>query len=84
MDGFDYMGNDLNNCGTMTESAKECQTSCQNTEGCVQFTWIGLHSDLTGREKQCCLKNAVNNNPASHAGLISGPKFCGKLLFKKI
>ena len=72
--GDDLFGNDLNFCGDKTDTNHECQLLCQQTTGCVQFTWLGY--DTPGREKECCLKNAVNNNPGVLSTVISGPESC--------
>ena len=76
----DYWGNDLNNCDAHTDTSQECQELCADTEDCVQFTWLGyaVGEDENTKHK-CCLKNAYYDNRQSHAGLVSGPKVCGKL-----
>ena len=78
LDDSDYPGDDLNACGAKTDSASECQELCQVTANCVQFTWMGLNPLLANRAKECCLKNAVKNNPTTLQGLVSGPRLCRK------
>ena len=66
---------DLNGCGTKTNTAEECQELCQDTTGCVQFTWLDVN--FKKRANKCCLKNALNINNVPEVGAFSGPKFCG-------
>ena len=74
------MGNDLNNCDVKTDTSQECQELCAETEGCVQFTWLGYAvGDNEDSKHKCCLKNAYYDDRQSHGGLVSGPKVCGKL-----
>ena len=77
--GDDYFGNDLNQCGDKKDTNHECQKLCQQTVGCLQFTWIGYGT--VGREKECCLKNAINNNPEFLSTVISGPQSCGMVQY---
>jgi hypothetical protein len=73
----DYYGNDINlnsdheNYGRgagKRESVKDCQTLCQETKGCLVFTY------KTGN-KECWLKS-TDNGRSNSAGDISGKKFC--------
>ena len=79
----DYWGNDLNNCDVKTDTSQECQELCAETEGCLEFTWLGIavYDDEDSKHK-CCMKDAVHStglfgNKQSMAGLVSGPKNCG-------
>ena len=71
-------GNDLNGCDIKTDTANKCQKLCQETTGCVQFTWLGINFEGGSREKECCMKNEFNGNYGSVIGAFSGPQFCGK------
>ena len=71
-----YPGHDLNNCGAKTDTVRECYLLCQNTIGCVQFTWLGF--SIKDREGQCCLKNTKQRITEPFPAAISGPKSCGK------
>jgi len=79
----DFMGNDLNNCDVKTDTSQECQELCAETEGCVQFTWLGYAvGDNEDSKHKCCLKNAYYDDRQSHGGLVSGPKVCGPYCVK--
>ena len=78
----DYWGNDLNNCDVKTDTSQECQQLCFKTEGCLEFTWLGIAvNDDEERKHQCCMKDAVHStgNKKSMTGLVSGPKNCGMM-----
>ena len=78
----DYWGNDLNHCDVKTDTAQECQELCAETEGCVEFTWLGIAvGDDIGSKDKCCLKDSPYDNRQSHPGLVSGPKNCGMNYF---
>ena len=81
---------DVNNCAIKTESAQECQATCQNQEGCLEFTWIGVdayadeYPNMDNKHK-CCHKGRLHTDDSHQItgekkrhvpGLISGPKFC--------
>ena len=81
----------MNNCNIKTESAQECQATCQNQEGCLEFTWIGVaayddeYPNMDNKHK-CCHKGRLHSDDSYQItgkkkthfpGLISGPKFCG-------
>ena len=81
----------MNNCAIKTESAQECQATCQNQEGCLEFTWIGVaayddeYPNMDNKHK-CCHKGRLHSDDSYQItgkkkthfpGLISGPKFCG-------
>ena len=78
---MDYWGNDLctkNTC-EKKETPEECQELCQNTEDCVEFTWVGPNAnDWVKGRKMCWLKNQTSPNPTSSEHRVSGPKYCGK------
>ena len=69
--------NDLNKCGDKTDTPQKCQELCEETAGCVQFTW--LHKNYwDGRmDKSCCMKKRLNYDYKPEVGSISGPKWCG-------
>ena len=71
-----YPGNDLNNCVDKTDTARECHLLCQNTIGCIQFTWMGF--TVPGSERKCCLKNIRQSITEPLSFAISGPKSCGR------
>ena len=37
----------MNNCDLKTDSDQECQAACENTVGCVEFTWIDVAEFVT-------------------------------------
>ena len=76
-ENIDYVGNDLNNQTSDTnyslgyenlESAKDCRELCQDTNGCLGFTWESYN-------KTCSLKSAMEGK-RSQEGAISGKKYC--------
>ena len=81
---------DVNHCDIKTESAQECQDTCQNQEDCLEFTWIGVdayaeeYPNMDNKHK-CCHKGRLHTDDSHQItgekkrhvpGLISGPKFC--------
>ena len=70
-------GNDLDACGSTTESALECQLKCKETENCRGFTWFDKNSELgSNYDNKCCLKTDFINLKALR-GSVSGSRFCG-------
>ena len=67
---IDYFGNDLNPGQFIsTETAFDCQESCQKTSGCYFWTWSPKFN------KACWIKSGkeqVRSNP----DVISGPSHC--------
>ena len=74
----DYWGNDLNHCDVKTDTAQGCQELCAETEGCVEFVWLGIaiYDDEDNKGK-CCMKDAPYDDRSSQPGLVAGPKNCG-------
>ena len=85
LENISYKGNDyFEDCDRQPEtwkreSSKECQILCQETEDCIEFTWIspGSEGDWANGKNRCCLKNKKSRSPETIRGRISGPKFCG-------
>jgi len=80
----DYMGADLNNGATTdVASAAECQTLCQNRDGCTHFTWVSQYfTRNAGIQLKCHLKNGMGERMVlktgrvDATGLVSGPTQC--------
>ena len=62
----------------MRETPEDCQQLCQETDGCVEFTWALPCEGNVDIRKMCWLKNQTNTDPLTVADRVSGPKFCGK------
>ena len=57
-------------------SVKECQKSCQETNGCKRFVYVtGTHKQADWREL-CCLKNEAVANYKVEQDIVSGPVQC--------
>ena len=59
------------------DTKEACQKHCQDTSGCLYFTWASTDYRITGLRKKCFLKddwNEIEIRPTE--GLYSGPKFC--------
>ena len=84
MNNIDHPGNDLNgDCGAQSDSWKrdtpeECHILCRDTDGCELFSWVSPDATWVQGRKRCCLKHSANSYPVSKAGIVSGPKDCGK------
>ncbi|XP_023327401.1 salivary plasminogen activator alpha 1 [Eurytemora carolleeae] len=48
-----------------------CQELCQQTEGCLAFTWRSYSKD-------CSLKNSWYGSQQRMVGAVSGPAYCGQ------
>ena len=69
----------MNNCDLKTDSDQECQAACENTVGCVEFTWIEVAEfDAQETKHSCCLKRKFHKdqNIRASPGSVSGPKNC--------
>ena len=69
-ENINYPGEDIE--GSLKRdsiSVEACQLHCQNTSGCVAFTW-DPHND------HCWVKSAVSSHEDNPYGAISGPAFC--------
>jgi len=55
-------------------SPADCQKDCENTAGCVTWTWLPK-SVSKGPNEACNLK-ATSNNRRTKKGAVSGPKTC--------
>jgi hypothetical protein len=53
------------------ETPEECQLLCQETHGCLGFTWIRDWAECHLKE---CLPIPVDG---SEIGCVSGPRMCG-------
>ena len=73
----DIYGNDLNECRDKTKTPEKCQELCEETSGCVQFTWLDRTFADGSRYKECCMKDRVSDDYLPTSGAISGPKQCG-------
>ena len=74
-------GNDINECRTKTSSPEVCMLLCEETKGCVQFTWFDKNSVGEMGPQSCCLKNVLNTKPKVKEGAITGSmKKCGKTM----
>ena len=72
-------GNDLNFCDTKTSTPEMCQLLCEETKGCVQFTWLDKTFKDKDRYQSCCMKTVLNRNYAFAVGAITGSMTkCGK------
>ena len=70
-EGVDYFGNDLaDGQFDSTSSAAECQTHCQQTQGCNFWTWDPGYNNA-------CWKKSAKGPIQTNARLTSGPKTCG-------
>ena len=77
---MDYPSANLNIC-MIKESARECQTECQNHATCTRFAYItnaynGQHG--TGIRKCCFLKSTATEDLISMDDVVAGPKTCKK------
>ena len=62
-----YVG-DILQTATIEKSAEDCQKICQNTEGCLFFTW-----DISMNQ---CLRRSYYSIVLDFNDVISGPKYC--------
>ena len=72
-------GADINRCGDISETYKDCQKLCQKREGCVKFTYIeptynGIYGH--GFRKKCCLKSGSSLATKNLPDVTSGRKYC--------
>jgi len=77
---IDYLGDDINGCTLIVDSASECQAACAENDACSYFTYISqaFTRDPNWRKK-CCLKNGQGERKVEadwSTGLQSGPKQC--------
>ena len=76
-EGMDYFLYDISTI--RASNAEECQTSCQNVDACIVWTFLKS-------TKQCFIKWKQNKaseykNPED---IVSGPKFCQGILKLKV
>ena len=70
-EGYAYPDNDLDKIKDST-SAEQCQQICQETAGCVGFTFRKGEQ----RKKNCYIKHTFEERKPAD-GAISGPPSCG-------
>ena len=71
-EGVDYFGNDLEDGQfDSTSSAAECQTHCQQSQGCNFWTWDPGYNNA-------CWKKSAKGPIQTNARLTSGPKTCAE------
>ena len=76
LSGIDYKGGDFGGV-IFTDTKEKCQIRCQDTSGCLYFTWVGDEYFDSSIHKKCFLKNQlIERNIKTVKGLYSGPKFC--------
>jgi hypothetical protein len=68
---MDYVGCDLKDGIAYLETPEECHLLCQETRGCLGFTWVRDYGICHLKE---CFKGMVDG---SYHGCVSGPRTCG-------
>ena len=81
LENQDYQAPNLNHGCTKTETVQKCQLLCQETPGCVKFSYLtpfydGVHG--TGVRQNCCLKDDEQAPAMVMQDLVSGPAYCSK------
>ena len=74
LSGIIYRKGDIGTA-TIKESKEECQKYCQDTSGCLYFTWVDITHPDHSVHKKCYLKNMIVEIKKKE-GTYSGPKFC--------
>jgi len=73
-----YVGDNINDCELITDTATECQIACQKSADCTHFQMISGKFRDTKRHGQCCFKKGLIEKVVeeNYHGLISGPATC--------
>lgn len=74
LSGISYPGGDFD-VGVIKESKEECQKYCQDTSGCLYFTWVDDTHPDPSYQKKCYPKHMIAKSKKKE-GLYSGPKYC--------
>ena len=74
MPGISYPRGDIGDA-VIKESKEKCQKHCQDTSGCLYFTWVDDTHPSSWNHKKCFLKDTLIESKAGE-GIYSGPKFC--------
>ena len=74
LSGVIYPGGDIGKA-TIQESKEKCQKYCQDTSGCLYFTWVDITHTDPSYHKKCYLKKTIVKIKKKE-GTYSGPKFC--------
>ena len=74
LSGIDFHGGDIG-VAVVKDTKEMCQKHCQDTSGCLYFTWVDDTHPSSWNHKRCFLKNALIESKAGE-GIYSGPKFC--------
>ena len=74
LSGIDFHGGDIG-VAVVKDTKEMCQKHCQDTSGCLYFTWVDDTHPSSWNHKRCFLKNTLIESKAGE-GLYSGPKFC--------
>ena len=74
----DFGGPNMNNAAVdKTDTVQDCQRLCQQTSGCVKFTYLTDSSDISPEwRKSCVLKDDPLGGLIDKENAVSGPKEC--------